>query len=134
MFLAAFAAGWLRLSAAECEQVKMDSVNVPGATCGKDKKAQIYYLQSNGSQPLIAFSHGLGAGGTPEQAIYGKLLCVIASKGFVVIALDAGTKNTCFTEDKDQLLALQYAANDWKGRSRIDNASQAGIIGHSMGG
>ena len=118
-------------------KVASEVVPLAGQTCGVDQTANVWYPadgQQPGKYPLVAFSHGLDAGGPLTGQFYGALLSGLASKGYVVIAPDAGTADLCLTESADQLLGLAFAWNTWKGKSRIDKSKKVGIMGHSMGG
>lgn len=119
-------------------KVSFEDVVVGNYTCHLDnysnyQGARVYYPDAPGRFPVIAWAHGFNNPGNQSYLCYAGTLESIAAGGYVVIAAESSSwPQICLTEWRDQFRSLEWARSS-KLAVRI-NVSQAGLMGHSMGG
>lgn len=113
--------------------IQHEDVTVGGYVCREHQTARVYYPTASGTFPIVSFAHGYNNPGVEAYACYEKMLTDVAKAGYVVIASESSLwPLECADDWKDQLRSI-----DWAKTSNISSKidfSQAGLLGHSMGG
>ena len=125
-------------------QTKSELFTVGGLVGGGGQQAYIYWPvdaaeagAAEASRNVVAFGHGLGAGGEKLDHDYGPLLLTLASYGLVVIAPSSCPKNLCLPELADDLrTVIERCGANRSLHPALASAdfTRVGVAGHSMGG
>lgn len=114
----------------------------PSGGASDNKTAADFFKTHQASFPLVSFNHGIMLGGSGNQAEYSELVTVIASWGFVVVAMDGCATAAClvglFAKDQlnvvERILSGKVDANKYPFFTLVSPDKKAGIAGHSYGG
>jgi len=111
-------------------------VFIGGFTSGPNQLADVYYPKgpAGATFPLVSFAHGIFSGGAATSALYSSLLARMASRGYVVVAIDVcGTVCDVAQYSADQRHVIDVVRGGGNSLFKLANTTRVGLAGHSYG-